>query len=73
MPPIAYALGPLYVALVLDLSFGDPPNRLHPVAWMGKAIAAIDRRALRDRREVAFLWGAAWPSAGRPWPSRSDC
>jgi len=29
----------ILLALLLDWSMGDPPNQLHPVAWMGKAIA----------------------------------
>ncbi|MBS1252231.1 MAG: Cobalamin biosynthesis protein CobD [Anaerolineales bacterium] len=32
-------------ALLLDLALGDPPNRYHPVAWMGNAIAFAQRRA----------------------------
>lgn len=28
-------------ALALDFIFGDPPNRLHPTAWMGRLIAII--------------------------------
>ena len=41
------AWGPAVVlggALVLDLVFGDPPNRWHPVAWLGTLIAAARRR-----------------------------
>jgi adenosylcobinamide-phosphate synthase len=34
----------LAVALALDLLFGDPPNRWHPVAWLGTLIAAGRRR-----------------------------
>lgn len=33
------------LAFALDRWLGDPPNRLHPVAWMGKAIGAAARRA----------------------------
>jgi adenosylcobinamide-phosphate synthase len=32
------------VAVGLDLAVGDPPNRLHPVAWLGRLIAAGRRR-----------------------------
>jgi adenosylcobinamide-phosphate synthase len=64
MSSTVYAIGPLYVALMLDLSFGDPPNRLHPVAWMGKAIAAVDRCVPRDRPSVAFLCGAGLTIGG---------
>ena len=28
----------LLLALALDLSFGEPPNRWHPVAWIGRII-----------------------------------
>lgn len=28
-------------ALALDLSAGDPPNRLHPTAWVGRLVGAI--------------------------------
>jgi len=33
----------LLAALLLDLLFGDPPNRWHPVAWMGSLIARLQR------------------------------
>jgi len=35
------------IALLIDVALGDPPNRLHPVAWMGSAIAAARRQATR--------------------------
>ena len=31
-------------AIALDLAFGDPPNRWHPVAWIGRVIAGGRRR-----------------------------
>lgn len=34
----------LILAFLLDRIIGDPPNRYHPVAGMGKAIGALDRR-----------------------------
>ena len=37
----------LCLALVLDLVLGDPPNRFHPVAWMGTGIAAARSYAPR--------------------------
>jgi adenosylcobinamide-phosphate synthase len=33
----------LLLALLLDLAFGEPPDALHPVAWMGKAAALLGR------------------------------
>jgi adenosylcobinamide-phosphate synthase len=38
--PVAVLAG----ALALDLVFGDPPNRWHPVAWLGTIIATARRR-----------------------------
>ncbi|MEM7158153.1 MAG: adenosylcobinamide-phosphate synthase CbiB [Myxococcota bacterium] len=29
----------LLAAVALDLCFGDPPNRFHPVAWFGRAVS----------------------------------
>src|SRR5439155_15032361 len=43
-PPRAIAAGRPTAALVLliavgiDLGVGDPPNRWHPVAWIGRAL-----------------------------------
>ena len=43
------------LAGVLDALFGEPPNALHPVAWLGSLIAALERRCPRGgpRREFA--------------------
>jgi adenosylcobinamide-phosphate synthase len=35
----------LLAAVGLDLLMGDPPNRFHPVAWMGAGIELLRRRA----------------------------
>ena len=40
----ASTVGVLLAALAIDAAFGDPPNRWHPVAWLGSAIAAARRR-----------------------------
>ena len=37
-------------AVLLDLALGDPPNSVHPVAWMGKLIGFLDRRVRRTGR-----------------------
>jgi adenosylcobinamide-phosphate synthase len=44
-------------ALALDLAFGEPPARFHPVVWMGRLNTALRRRA-PSRNRPAFLWGA---------------
>lgn len=49
------------LAFLIDWIIGDPPNRYHPVAWMGTAIAWAKRRALsttpRHRKRRRFLHG----------------
>ena len=49
---------PLLLALLLDLLLGDPPNRCHPVAWMGTAIGLLRRRAPHWHSWPALLYGA---------------
>ena len=50
---------PLLLALLLDLVLGDPPNRYHPVAWMGAAIGLTQRAAPHRHHLLALLYGAA--------------
>lgn len=38
----------LALATALDLTFGDPPNRFHPVAWLGRLAAAMEARSSRQ-------------------------
>jgi adenosylcobinamide-phosphate synthase len=40
----AYVVVVLVGAIVIDAAFGDPPNRWHPVAWLGVVIEAARRR-----------------------------
>ena len=35
---LLYLLGALFGGIGLDWLFGDPPNRYHPVAWLGQLI-----------------------------------
>ena len=37
-------------AVVLDHLVGDPPDRLHPVAWFGQAMTRREARAWSDHR-----------------------
>src|SRR5436309_12799718 len=46
------------VAAALDLALGDPPNRLHPVAWIGRAIAGGRRALCRGGRAQLVVGGA---------------
>ena len=52
MDPVAAALNTLPVpldvlvlllALLLDLTLGEPPNRLHPTVWIGQTVALAER------------------------------
>lgn len=51
----------LLLAVILDLIFGDPPNRFHPVVLMGNWLARGQRLA-PQRRD--FWFGAGWVTAG---------
>ncbi|MBI5955559.1 MAG: cobalamin biosynthesis protein CobD [Chloroflexi bacterium] len=52
------------LALLLDLLMGDPPNRHHPVAWMGTAIAAAEHRAPQGGRMAPLAYGALLVAGG---------
>ncbi|MEO1668936.1 MAG: cobalamin biosynthesis protein [Chloroflexota bacterium] len=54
----------LLLALVLDLLFGDPPNRLHPVAWMGRFIGWLQKRITVRGRILPFISGAGITLSG---------
>jgi adenosylcobinamide-phosphate synthase len=54
-PAIAIAL-----ALVLDAALGEPPRRLHPVAWFGSLVAVFDREWSQPRI-VGLLVAAVLP------------
>jgi len=47
----------LALAVALDLLLGDPPNRWHPVAWIGRLIA-LGRRLAPTRPEDLALYGS---------------
>jgi adenosylcobinamide-phosphate synthase len=44
-----YAITIPVMALAIDLLVGEPPNRLHPVVWMGRLIGLLDHKV--DRTE----------------------
>jgi len=62
-PDAAVLAGAVLVALVLDLVFGEPPARLHPVVAMGRYLGAVGRRISRAAGAVprpgAEFWGGA--------------
>ncbi|MFC7194006.1 adenosylcobinamide-phosphate synthase CbiB [Halosimplex aquaticum] len=45
------------VALALDAAAGEPPTRLHPVAWFGRLVAPLDRHWSRPRIVGALATG----------------
>ena len=45
------------LALLIDCIGGDPPNRIHPVAWMGNAIACAKAKAPRGGNGRRFAYG----------------
>lgn len=47
----------LLAALLIDGVVGDPPNAVHPVAWMGKLIGFLARWCGRCPPAVQFLYG----------------
>ncbi len=49
----------LFLAIVIDLVLGEPPNLIHPVAWMGKVTSFLARAGNNRRPLVQFLCGVA--------------
>ena len=45
----------LVLALVLDLALGEPPNFIHPVAWMGKVISFLVRDSLNTQKRSSLF------------------
>ena len=41
----------LLITVILDLIFGDPNNRIHPVAWLGKYINYFIPKIKRDKNK----------------------
>lgn len=63
----------VFLALLMDVFLGDPPNRWHPVAWMGSFIGSARRRApaAGPIRQLAFggliAVGGMGIAAGSGW------
>lgn len=49
----------LLCALAADLLIGDPPNRWHPVAWIGRVLGWLFARGPRAGRLPTIAYGAA--------------
>lgn len=50
-------LAVLALAVALDLAFGEPPARVHPVVWMGWLLGRLEKCAPRGPAG-RFLYGA---------------
>ncbi len=63
----------MVIAMAVDHCFGEPPARLHPVVWMGRALSATGApwAAATDRAALlrgAFVWlVGAFLAAGIAW------
>lgn len=51
-------------AAAIDALAGEPPNAVHPVVWMGKALSAVDPLVRRGNRGRQLLAGSIVGSAG---------
>jgi len=60
-PSFSIALEPSFaafaVAVVLDVLCGEPPNAIHPVAWLGNTASFLLRLAPREGAVSQFLFG----------------
>ena len=63
----------LAVAIAIDLVLGDPPNALHPVAWLGWLIRPLSRALPTEGRALPFVSGlflvVVASALGGPGPS----
>jgi len=63
IPDTALLAGAVLVALALDLLFGEPPARLHPVVAMGRYLGAVGRRVSRAAAAVPRPGAEFWLGA----------
>jgi adenosylcobinamide-phosphate synthase len=49
----------ILVAFCVDHFIGEPPSRLHPVVWMGKALSSTGAPWTQAAPRIAFAYGAA--------------
>ncbi len=47
----------LATAIVIDLALGDPPDALHPIAWMGKVIALLEKGGRKLPPAAQLVYG----------------
>jgi len=49
---------PLALALIIDWFLGEPPDTLHPVAWFGWLVTAMEQRAPQAQPDRELRYGA---------------
>ena len=49
----------LFVALALDAFVGEPPAKVHPVVWMGRIVAALEKGLYKGTERTQRLKGTA--------------
>ena len=54
------------LALALDLAAAEPPQSLHPVCWMGKAVKLAERAGMATRNPVARRLAGVAAAGGLP-------
>lgn len=47
----------LAIAIIIDVTLGDPPNLFHPVAWMGKVVTLLERGGRRLGNTARLIYG----------------
>lgn len=51
------SLRAMALALVWDWVFGEPPNAVHPVAWFGQFVAAVEKHAPHGQPKAELRFG----------------
>ena len=49
----------LFLALIIDALFGEPPRLIHPVVWMGKLTSFLEKICPAHGARAQFVYGAA--------------
>ncbi|MDD4860167.1 MAG: cobalamin biosynthesis protein, partial [Dehalococcoidales bacterium] len=47
----------LLLAVIFDAALGEPPNVIHPVAWMGKVASLVEKGSPRQSPVAQFIYG----------------
>ena len=48
----------LFLAIIIDLTLGEPPRVIHPVAWVGKVASFLEKGDISKRPLAQLLYGA---------------